>query len=240
VCFDQVLCTKLAKILNDSKGELEETMTDQEKQQFATNPAHFTERVLEDILDSLEVDLPKPTATKFENLKSSFEAQEEALDKVLPYVISSDMLPQDFVGNVADYVEAVRSIWKGFLLRQWMTDNNYVTEALDISSRTDDGKPMIDICSSLDSYSETLMLSVIELLNRLKAAKMAGNKDIEAASGGEEPEGYTSSDSSSSESSDEGEGGGEGEGFGDFEEGGEGEGGGDAMSDNPFTDLEGM
>ena len=222
VANDEVLLEELTKILNDNKGDLESTLNDEEKAFFAEDPSGFTAYVIQEFLDVFKVDLPKPDATRDENQKNALEKYEEKIDKALDYVLSSTILPAELGGDVNQYADAIKAAWKGFLIRKWMADNNYATEAFDISNRSDDGRPMVNLLEMVTSHTDNVMLNIVSFLQKMKATKDAAALDLQKLQPGE------SSGEPSGGGSEESEEGGEEGGFGD-----------DFAAGNPFENPEG-
>ena len=223
VSNDETILEQLSTILSEHKAELEETMTDDEKEIFTNDPSGFTQYVLQSFIELLQVDLPKPEATRSANQKTAIEAYEEMVDKGLSYIFSADVLPEEFGGKTNEYVEAVKTAWKAALMRRWMADNNYAPEIFDITNRSEDGQPMANLLESTKSYTEDVMLNIVSFLNKMKEAKAAAEKDLSAIDAGDSSGGgeESSSDSSSDGSDEGGDGGSEGtDDFGMGDEGG--------------------
>lgn len=176
---DQSIIDNLVAVLNEHQGELEKMLSDEEKEYLGRDAAGFTSYLLQSFTDILVVDLPKPETTKNESLKSAFETYEQMIDAALKYIFDPEMMPAEFMGKSSEYVDAVRKVWKAYLMRDWMASNNYVPEAFEIANMDKDGKPMVNLLDSNKGYSEAIMLSVTSFLEKMKGARMAAEKDIE-------------------------------------------------------------
>lgn len=205
---DQSIIDELVAILNEHQGELEKMLSDEEKEYLERDAAGFTSYLLQSFTDILVVDLPKPETTKNESLKAAFETYEQMVDAALKYVFDPEMMPAEFMGKSSEYVDAVRKVWKAYLMRDWMASNNYIPEAFEIANMDQDGKPMVNLLDSNKGYSEAIMLSITSFLEKMKGARMAAEKDIENnTAGASDSSSYDSGSSDyGSDSSDGGDG----------------------------------
>lgn len=217
---DEVALQELTQVLNDNQGDLVKTLADDEQTLFKEDPAGFTAYILEEFLEILEVDLPKPDATRDANQKTALEAYEEKLDKAIEYIFSSTILPAELGGATNEYVDAVKAAWKGFLIRRWMADNNYAKEVFDITNRTDDGQPMVNLLEMAASHTDGVMVNIVSFLKKMQVMKDAAQQDLDKIKPGDSS-GEASSSASESETPEE-------EGGAD-----------DFMSGNPFDNPEG-
>lgn len=180
VRHDQSIHSKLIDILNSGKSALVSRMSDEEKTNFESNPIEFTNYLLDVFIESIIVDLPKPDTTHNESLKESFTTQEELVDNGLKYIFSQEILPKDLVGDVADHVDALRGAWKGYIMRKWMAESNYLPGLFDITERDEEGKPMSDLLEITKSYSEALMINITSFIKKLEVSRAAANQDLAA------------------------------------------------------------
>lgn len=228
VSNDESILAALAEVFNEHKGEMEKLMTDEEKELYARDPAGYTSYALQQFIEILELDMPKPDSTRNASQKAAFEAYEEMVDKGLAYIFSEEILPAEFAGKSSEYVTAVKNTWKAHLMRAWMADNNYAPELFDITNTSEDGQPMLNLLDSTKAYSEGIMLNIVSFIESMKAARLAADKDLNRLSDETGTEGGQASDFSSSDGGSSDSGSGEGAGFGD-----------DLGGSDPFQDIGG-
>jgi len=168
----------------------------------------------------LEITLPRPNVTSVETLSSAFDQQSEALDKALEFWVSSSFMTEELVGEVSQSIDAVKVALKAYFMRQWMSENGFMTELADIVSTNEEDKPVLDLNEINKEHIQGVMRGVLEFLKTLENARSAGNKDVQKmnveGSGSIEPSTPSSSSETESQPSEGGEEGG-GEGGGDFD-----------------------
>ena len=239
---DSIIQEKIIEVLNTHADVILGALDEEQKKDFEYNKVRFTQTIVIDILNNLEVTLPESESTATVNLKEELEAYETLLDKVLESVISRDMLPVEIAGNTSEKIDMLKAIWKAQLMREFMANNNIAPEAFKIASVDETGAPMVNLNEVIKTHSSSLMLAVADLMKRMVPLKNAADKDlenIEAQTMGEPgASDYSSSDSSSDSDSGSSE---EGDEFGlsmgdegnPFDESGEEDGAGD---ENEGTD----
>ena len=242
---DNELIDALLEVLKNHKSEIDNMMTDEEKEFYTAHPKEFSEFLIYQFSSSLKVDLPKPEFTSLQNMNTSFSDRANAYKAAIEYVIDESVLPSDLGGEASNYVATLQKVWLAGLMRKWMAENNYVPEVMEISQLSEEGKPAIDLLELTESHSKNLMLAVATLLNKVKAARVAIDADLAKINAGESNSSGVDSGSSSSEDNAEGDDGGADDfssnpfDAGGGEEGG-GEGGDENLTDpgkNPFDSV---
>ena len=235
---DNILFDELVKILNDNRSQLEGLLTDEQKKALQQNPDMAMEVLVEDFIDNLIVEFPRPDNATNTVLLENLEAYEGALDKALDYYISTSFLNERTAGKLSNEIDLMRESFKAAMMRRWMAENNYLPEVADIISTDELGKPMMDLFTLTSSHIKGLLLNSVKFIEKLRPAIAASDKDMERIENqdGEVDSSVDSSDSgSSSDSGDSGgdEGGGDDWGgmddFGMGTDEGGGEEGGDDM-----------
>lgn len=178
VINDSVILEELKAALLESKGSVENHLTDEEKEIFSNNENVFLDDLLERFMDSLVAEFPKPDTTTIETQSEAYNAYEEALDKALTAWVGSELVTSDTSGQIADNIDTIKSILKSYFLRRWMADNGYMVELNDIITTDDDGKPNLDIYDISKSHLEGLILSATKFINNMQGVKTATDKDL--------------------------------------------------------------
>lgn len=184
-------------ILKENKGSVEKNLTEEEKQKLTENEIQFYNDLLDRYIDNIELDLPKPDETTVKNQTEAFDEYTEALDKALNFWISSEIITNDVSGNINSNVDSIKAVLKAHFIRQWMANNNFMSELSDIVTADEDGNPNLDIYNINKQHIESIGKSVLTFIKSLKPAKDATDKDLEnldVAAGSTD----TSSDSGSS------------------------------------------
>jgi hypothetical protein len=197
---DDVIQQKIVEVLNAYSEEFIADLSEEDRQEFESNAVRFTQAIVIDILNRVTVSLPDSETTATVNLKTEVESYEQLIDKVLEYIISSEVLPAEIGGEHNGKMDMLKGVWKAQLMREFMANNNIAPEAFKIASVDETGKPMINLNEIIKSHSSNLMLAVTDLMKRMVKIKKAGDLDLAALDNGEGGESSSSSDDSSSSS----------------------------------------
>lgn len=227
VRYDTVVQERIVKAFIECKAEIEDMLTDEERNFYEQGSrVEFTEYLIELFIDSIKIDLPRPESTTNENIKREIEGYEGIIDKVLSYIIDTEILPAEYIGDASEYIQSLSKSWKAVLMRRFFADNNVAPEVFEIASLDEDGQPMVNMLKEIESHSNVVQMATVELLKRFKERRDLVAKDIAAINPG-----ASSVDSGGTDDSGGGDDnnpfGGEGDGLGfgdDMGLGGEGEG----------------
>lgn len=210
VSNDEVIIEKMIASLRANKGLVEKCLDDEEREFFKDDETGMFAYVIQDFLMSLEVCTPKADFTTHENLSKEMDTYAKSLDEALRHIFSPDALPDEVGGDVSQHLDNLQKAWKAELMRRWMANNNFLPEAFDIATVSEDGRPLVDLLDSVTGHGKAVSLSVLNYLSSSRSTRWATNKSLE-----ELGEGDPAQTSGSS--------------------GGEGGGGGDEFSSgNPF------
>jgi hypothetical protein len=174
---DEDLRTKLKTIVYDHITDITIHLNEKEKVQLNEDKVAFVNNYIDTIVEKLDIKLPTPDNTNLENLASDYDLYKENLDKVIDTVISTDMFTSDIAGDVSSQIDSVKSIYKNYLLRKWMADNNFYPEVLQYaSSDNDESNAMSD---TLKSHLVNVMKNTDLLIKSMGKFKLASNADKE-------------------------------------------------------------
>lgn len=100
-------------------------------------------------LSELYVSLPKPDLNTLEMQTEAIKEKEEFYDLLVNYVISEDLVADWEVGpTVADKVEHFRNMFKNYLMRQWIQENNFAPEVFTILGLDADSEKIVPLLES--------------------------------------------------------------------------------------------
>ena len=179
--------------------------------------------------DGLEVTLPAPTNDNNEAKVEQLSRYEERIDKAISYIISDDVLPSEVVGEEASaFIRKYGAIVKAHMMRQWMIDNDYLSDIMDFFSVTDNNVQTYEKNQDIRDLAIKAVKATMEFFKESK--NIADSTDGVAKGNGlsadDSGSDYSSDDSNSSD--DGGDSDGFDDGFGDdFGGGDEGDEGGD-------------
>ena len=212
---DESIRTKIREYIRSNIDAIKESTTEEETAIGAQSKEQLIEYYLDKFAEHVYIELPKPENNDIMALSVEFDLYKDNLEKVLDSVISTDIFSENVAGNLSEHVDTIKNIYKHYLLRNWMAENNYYTEVLDIADIGDEEQTKI-LLDAIKVHMTGTMSNADHLLTMLQEYKKAVNKDLEKVQGdgSEDSSGSSSSsDSSSEEEGGEGEGGGEEENF---------------------------
>ena len=216
---DEDLRSLLREKITANISSLNDSLDEEEKQLLSKDKAGFIEHYIDKLSDNINVDLPKPDNTNITNLSADYDLYKENLDKVIESVISVDIFSENISGNITAHIDTIKNVYKHYLLRKWMSENNFYPEALDISCNSEeDVKNMLSV---ITDHLTSTMKNSNKLLSIMQLFKKAVDKDLESIDGDGASSSYTESSSDSGSDS----------GFGSDDEGGGDEGGGDIVKE---------
>jgi hypothetical protein len=191
---DEVYKEEAVGFLKENKGLLDKALSVQETE-VAENGKEDANLyfAIEKYLEYLDVELPKPDETSVDTQLEAYTKYEEAIDKAIESWISTDIITSDVSGDISGYIDTIKKIVRAHYLRQWMSDNNFMSELSDLVTKNEDGNPNMDLFEINKTHIEGLVKTSIRFIDSMKVVKAAANKDIETI--GAEP--TQSSDSGS-------------------------------------------
>jgi hypothetical protein len=191
---DEVYKEEAVGFLKENKGLLDKALSVQETE-VAENGKEDANLyfAIEKYLEYLDVELPKPDETSVDTQLEAYTKYEEAIDKAIESWISTDIITSDVSGDISGYIDTIKKIVRAHYLRQWMSDNNFMSELSDLVTKNEDGNPNMDLFEINKTHIEGLVKTSIRFIDSMKVVKAAANKDIETI--GAEP--AQSSDSGS-------------------------------------------
>lgn len=195
---DEDIRAEMREAIVEHLPHIESSLDEDEKALCNSDKARFIDYYLDKITDNLYIELPKPEDTDLSNLGVEFDLYKDSLDKVIDSVISTELFSEDIAGELSNHIDTLRNLIKHSLLRKWMADNNYLTEALQFSS--DETEEVDNLISALTQHLSSTMRNSDKLLRVMKDFRLAVNKDLNTTFDGEDLEGGESSSSSDSSS----------------------------------------
>lgn len=145
-----------------------------------SNRDYLLDLLVQEFITNLEVSLPQPNNITLENQMAGFDAYVEALDKILPHYISSEILPPSLVGeNANEKVEEIKQVVKAYFCRRWLAENGVLGELSELTSNDEKGDPLINLADIQKNHNNSIIQSMVGLFNIAKPTITAVNKDLE-------------------------------------------------------------
>lgn len=135
------------------------------------------ETIVDAVVSKISITLPVANNVSLDTLSEQYDDYDKAVDTALENVINEYILDSDITGDVNNSVDSIKAVYKSYLMRNWMANNNYLPEMLDIINTTADGKPNINLETVMTEHSKALMNSVADYIKSLsKTKKKIDNK----------------------------------------------------------------
>lgn len=203
---DEDIRNDLKEIILSKEKDIMDSLTEGQKQLLNKDKEEFLETYIDSIAENIYLELPKPEETDITNLSVEYDLYKENLEKTIDSIISTEIFSEDVSGEITNNIETVKNIYKHYLLRKWMAENNYYPELLEISGT--DIEEVESLLVNISTHLTSTMRNSDRLFRIMKEVKEAVNLDLAKTFDGETPESSSGQSSSQyEESSNEGEGG---------------------------------
>lgn len=169
-----VLMDKLRKIVEEGRAKLKGI--DPEGKMKTDNIVHY-------FISTVELSLPEPDMTKIEVQMKAFTAYSEALDKILPNFISSELFDTNNMGEVGNSINMTVAVVKAYYLRRWLKENNVLPELFEMIAENKEDTAVLDILEMHNAYLESVSGSLRDFLKRNKKT-VDKNNDVAKTIGG--------------------------------------------------------
>ena len=155
------------------------------------------ETIIENFIDSIEVNLPDPDTVTITAQAESFQAYEDLLDKAINSWISDEFVVADAEGDVSGHLREIRVAVKSYFMRKWLRENNILPELEDLTQVDEDGKPLFKFDEYQSKHMDTILGFVANYLK--KARKAAEKRDAKLNMGNEDQENQDNANSGQDE-----------------------------------------
>lgn len=141
-------------------------------------PRMKTDAIVSRFLQSVHVTLPTPNASQLDMQLEAYTKYEEALDRMLKNFMSTELMGENELGEMAASMPQLIESFKAIQLRRYMRDNNILPELFDLLSKDSKGKPLLDVAEEQASFIEQLTPSIIEYLKRITANRKKHEAEV--------------------------------------------------------------
>jgi len=159
-----------------------------EHAEVVNTPELLAEMLYNEYCNHLVTALPEVTVAGESGGLDAFNDYTDFLDKILPYFISSEVLPAELVGELSDKLEDVSAAVKTVLVKNWVDEHNISPELVKFASLDNTGKPRFDILAEYSDYVNNISKAILPHLKELKASSGKIDKALDKLDGAaEEP-----------------------------------------------------
>ena len=171
---DEELRFKLRNFIEKNIDQL--NLNEENKALYLSNKTDFYDNYIDNIVEHLNVELPKPENTNIVTLGGDYETYKTNLDVVLDSVLSSEVITSDLSGELSSHIDSIKTTYKHQLLRKWMSDNNYYPELFDIVRPLDTTNT--NSVEIIKTELSTIMSNISNIFTGMEKFKDASDKDL--------------------------------------------------------------
>lgn len=175
---DMIAREEFKQLFQENIGLVEKSLSDEEKNEYNSNPEQFLEDLIDRYLDNLLLDLPRPDITSVQTQAQAYKDYKDSLTDVIDSWISTDFITSDLAGEINGNIEAIKAVVMSYYLRRWMAENGYMPELNDIVTSDEEGKPTIDIYDLNKNHMEGLIRSSLRFMQSMRPVKEAADQDL--------------------------------------------------------------
>jgi hypothetical protein len=181
---------EIENVIRDNIKTLTETANpDEFFAEFADNQDLLVRLLARECLSNFEVNFSRPDTVTLKNQMETFTEFEEALDKVLKYRLSEDILSEATSGEItSQQIGLIYNSVKAYYVRDWLKKNAIMPELFDIVTDGDDNKTNLNIFTESSAYASSLTESLNGFLKRVIPVAEASERDMQKLTGGQELE----------------------------------------------------
>jgi len=124
----------------------------------------LAEYVISSIYKNLTVTLPAPEVTEDRNSKDRLDNFLDMLDTILDKILSTDLIPDDLLGDLGDKVDNVKDAIKVILIKRFVDENNILPEVTNMFLLNEDGEPNDNIMEDFKSHIDAISKIIIPFI----------------------------------------------------------------------------
>lgn len=156
-------------------------------QQLKDNKPLLSHMLTLEFLSKFEAGLARPDTVAIDNQLDALSKQNDLIDKVLDAVFVEQAYDAYNLGeNATEILSNLKAVFKAHYMREWLQENNVLTNILADFTTDEDGSMISDIPEQNQRYSDGLAKMIVRMMNKLKPVTDAADRDLDKISGGED------------------------------------------------------
>lgn len=175
---DAVVMNEIVAILKENKASIDQTLEDSIKAEYTGRDEELYEELAREFVDSLVISLPLPETRTLESQKEAFDKFVECIDATIEHWISNNCIPAELVGETNAKTDFFLEAYKSYLIRNWMSDNNFLPEIAEIATKDKDGNPSMMLIEAITSHAQQVASSLLKSSQESLRFIAAANKDL--------------------------------------------------------------
>lgn len=155
ISYDYNLRDELYKLIETN---YKEDSTDIDIGIKSNNESDIIEDAIEEIINSFNIDLPKPPSVSIKRHSEELQDYIDLVDRALDHHISDKLYTSDVVGEeLASKINSYREVIKSYYVRKFMSDKGIASELFELSTLNENG----NITSNYRQNSEDVLKTII-------------------------------------------------------------------------------
>ena len=177
---DPVIGTKVRQLIEEAWGDIVNYCKDDAKKAILERKEPQTiEDLVENVIGSFEVALPKPKVNRLRQQIEAFNDMKEAVEAVFEECFTNqDLMNSPFYATQMAAFKDQFPLIKSEIIRRWMQEEGFMTEIFDLF-RVDAGTSKSELATSVPANWTKLMVNMVAMLRRASVDATAVQKDLE-------------------------------------------------------------
>ena len=179
---DMTLITELRNIvISNKKGITKSINKNKEGNEDISRvkKSELVDYIVNIFISELKIELPKPEMSEAQAMKQAFDYYKESVDNMSDVVFSSEAITDEYFGNMAGKIDAIKNMFKASLLLNWMNKNGYMPDLTDFLTKDDDGKPVFDALDNYKSFVDAIGESFLPFMKQVMKDKTKLDEKIQ-------------------------------------------------------------
>lgn len=182
---DVVLKERISNLIRDNLKSIKKTISKSSDEQYKDISKIKGEKLIEYLanifINETSVYLPTPETYEANNAKAAFDDFKTTLEESMDIIFSSESMPSEIIGEMSNNIDMIKNQFKSVLLRQWMSENNYMPELHDFITKDEEGKPKFNVLEEHRTFLNAIHESLVPFLKQVNKDKIKLDEKLDKA-----------------------------------------------------------
>ena len=177
--YDTIVRYKLEQVLKQNLEKFEKNLSEEESADFNQNKNKYIKAFVEEYIENLIVELPKPDSTSLKSLTQEYKDYKEAITEAIDNWISSELQTNDLMGDISNNIDTIKRNMISLYLRKWQVENNYLPELTEITYEDKKANELAEVYKNIKDFNITITKLSLQLFDELKPYREKSDEDVE-------------------------------------------------------------
>ena len=177
--YDTIVRYKLEQVLKQNLEKFEKNLSEEESADFNQNKNKYIKAFVEEYIENLIVELPKPDSTSLKSLTQEYKDYKEAITEAIDSWISSELQTNDLMGDISNNIDTIKRNMISLYLRKWQVENNYLPELTEITYEDKEANELAEVYKNIKDFNITITKLSLQLFDELKPYREKSDEDVE-------------------------------------------------------------